>query len=61
MTRGGKREGAGRKPAKHGEKRRALTVRLPPNYVEWVCSREISNDRYIERLIKMELERINLN
>lgn len=50
MTKGGKREGAGRKPAPSGAKV-AISVKLPPALIEWMDRREESRAVLIETAI----------
>lgn len=50
MTKGGKREGAGRKPAPGGAKV-AISVKLPPALIAWMDGREESRAVLIETAI----------
>lgn len=56
MSRGGSRSGAGRKPGDPNEKKRSLTVRLPPDVLDWMDERaddlELSRAEIIEDALR---------
>ncbi len=53
--RGGKREGAGRKP-RHGERMQQKTIRLPPAWIRQLLAEFDTFQEAIETLVKTHLE-----